>query len=106
MQFSWQANDYLKNKVFVYQAIQSEKAKKVEVQNLVCAGFAGFMYDLSVYDWKNSVELDDGQLVHLQKCAQVVAKLCNDLPVHKIIRCSLTIDWQRWISFIILNWKE
>ena len=98
MQFSWQANHSLKNKVFVYQAIQSEKAKKVGVQNLVCSGFSGFMYDLSVYDWKNSVELDDGQLVHLQKCAQVVAKLCNDLPVHK----NYKVFFDNWLTTLDL----
>ena len=41
------------------------------------------MYDFFVYDGKNSAELDDGKFGHLQKCAQVFAKLWDDLPGHK-----------------------
>ena len=52
-------------------------------KNLVDAGISGYMYDFFVYDGKNFAELDDGKFGHLQKCAQVVAKLCDDLPGHK-----------------------
>ena len=41
------------------------------------------MYDFFGYAGKNSAELDDGKFGHLQKCAQVVAKLCDDLSGHK-----------------------
>ena len=41
------------------------------------------MYEFLVYDGKNSAELVDGTFGHLQKCAQVVEKLCDDLPSHK-----------------------
>ena len=41
------------------------------------------MYVFFVYDGKNSTELDNGKFGHLQKCAQVVAKLCDDLLGHK-----------------------
>ena len=50
---------------------------------LVCAGISCFMCDIFVYDKKNSSELDDGKFGHLQKFAQVVAKLCHHLPGHK-----------------------
>ena len=66
------ANDSFENKVFVYQTIQSEKAKEVEIQNHVRAGTSGFMYDLFVYDGKNSVELDDGKYGHLHKCCKAM----------------------------------
>ena len=32
---------------------------------------------------KNYTGLDNGKFGHLQKCAQVVATLCDDLPAHK-----------------------
>ena len=41
------------------------------------------MYDFFVYDGKDPAELDDGKFGHLQKRAQVLAKLCDDLPGHK-----------------------
>ena len=52
-------------------------------KNLVLAGIFGFMHDFLVYYGKNSEELDDGKFGHLQKCAQVVAKLCDDLRGQK-----------------------
>ena len=60
-----------------------KKPKRWGFKNLVHADIAGFMYDFSVYDGKNSAELDDGKFGHLQKRAQVVTKLCSDLPGHK-----------------------
>ena len=60
-----------------------KKPKKWEFKNLPRVGISGFIYDFLVYDGKNSAELDDGKFGHLQKCAKVVAKLCDDLPGHK-----------------------
>ena len=42
-----------------------------------------FYVDSFVYDGKNSAELDDGEFGQLQKCVQVVEKLCDDLRGHK-----------------------
>ena len=57
--------------------------KKSGFKNLVHADISGFMYDFFTYDGKNSAELDDGKSGHLQKSAQVLTKLCDDLPGHK-----------------------
>lgn len=72
-----------KTKSFVYQTIESEKDKRQGFRNLLRASISGFMYDFSLYDGKNSAELDNKEFGHLQKCAQDVAKLCDDLPCHK-----------------------
>ena len=72
-----------KAKSFVYQTIESEKAKRWGFKNLLRAIISGFMHDFSLYDGNNSAELDNKEFGHLQKCAQVVAKLCDDLPGHK-----------------------
>ena len=60
-----------------------KKPKKLEFKNLALADISGFMYDFFVYDWENPAELDDGKFGHLQKCAQVLANLCDNLPGHK-----------------------
>ena len=60
-----------------------KKPKKWGFKNLVRVGISGFMYDFFIYDGTNSAELDDRKFGHLQKCAQVVANLCDDLPGQK-----------------------
>ena len=64
IQFSWQANNSFKNKVFVSQTIQSEKAKKGGFNNLVCASISCFVYDIFAQNGENSGELDDGKFGH------------------------------------------
>ena len=76
-----------------------KKPKRCWFKNLVHADIAGFMCDFSVYDGKNSAELDDGKFGHLQKCAQVVTKLCSDLPGHKNLKSSLTTGSQSLVQF-------
>ena len=44
------------------------------------AGVSGFMYDFYLYGGKQSNEVRPNS--HLQKCAQVVAKLSIELPRH------------------------
>ena len=61
----------------------TKKPKKWGFKNLTRAGVTGFMYDIFVYDGSKSAELDDGKFGHLKKCAQVVAKLCDDITGHK-----------------------
>lgn len=46
-------------------------------ENLVRAGASGFMYDCYVYAGKDE---PDREAQVLRKCAQVVTKLCKDLP--------------------------
>ena len=41
------------------------------------------MYYFFLYDVKNPAKTDDGKLDYLQKCAQVFANLCDDLPGYK-----------------------
>ena len=55
-----------------------KKPKKWGFKNLVRAGASGFMYDFYLYAGKENDDNPDFQ--GLQKCAQVVAKLCKDLP--------------------------
>ena len=56
------------------------------------------MYDFFVYDGKNSAELDDEKFGHLQKCVQVLAKLCDDLPGHK----NYKVFFDNWIPTLNL----
>ena len=96
----------LKRKYLFIRQDNSKNPKKWGIINLVCPGISGFMYDFFIYDWKNSAELDDGIFAHLQKWAQVVAKLCEDFLVTKIMKCSLTAVSQSWISYITLARQE
>ena len=57
--------------------------KKLEFKNLARAFISGFMYYFFLYDVKNPAKTDDGKLDYLQKCAQVFANLCDDLPGYK-----------------------
>ena len=58
-----------------------KKPKKWGFKNLVRAGASGFMYDFYVYAGKDHNEnANTTPYQHLQKCAQVVAKLSVDLP--------------------------
>ena len=87
-----------KTKYSFIRQYNPKKPKKWRFKNLIHARISGFMYDFFVYDGKNSVELDDGKFDHLQKCAQVVAKLCNDLPGHQ--HCKVFFD--NWFTTLDL----
>lgn len=54
-----------------------KKPKKWGFKNLVRAGASSFMYDFYIYSGK---EEENSNFTDLQKCSQVVAKLCVDLP--------------------------
>ena len=73
----------LKTKYSSIRQYKPKKPKNSGFKNLVRADISGFMYDFFAYDGKNSAELDDGKSGHLQKCAQVLTKLCDDVPGHK-----------------------
>ena len=105
MQFSGQANHSFENKVFIYQTIQSKKAKKCVFKKLVQAGISGFIYGFYVYDGKNSAELGDGKLVIYRNVHKLLQSCVMIFLATKIIKCSLT-GWQRWISYITLDWKD
>ena len=59
-----------------------KKPKKWGFKNLVHAGSSGFMYDFYLYSGKETTN-NDVPYNHLQKSAQVVAKLCQELPGQK-----------------------
>ena len=59
-----------------------KKPKKWGFKNLVRAGSSGFMYDFYLYSGKETTN-NDVPYNHLQKSAQVVAKLCQELPGQK-----------------------
>ncbi len=50
---------------------------------LVRAGSSGLIYDFYIYGGKDTTNPEEVDYAHLQKSAQVVAKLCKDLPCHK-----------------------
>ena len=57
------------------------KPSKWGFKNLVRAGASGFMYDFFVYGGKENTDVNnDDDISKLQKSAQVVAKLCKNLP--------------------------
>ena len=62
-----------------------KKPKKWDFKNLVRAGSSGMMYDFFIYGGKPTINNgnDNTDYDHLQKSAQVVAKLCQNLPSHK-----------------------
>ena len=72
-----------KTKYSSIRKYKPKKSKKSGFKYLVRADISGFTYDFFIYDGKNPAELDDRKFGHLQKCAQVLAKLCDDLPGHK-----------------------
>ena len=62
-----------------------KKPKKWDFNNLVRAGSSRIMYDYFIYEgkpvttnWNDNTDYD-----YLQKSAQVVAKLCQNLSTHK-----------------------
>ena len=59
-----------------------KKPKKWGFKNLVRAGSSGFMWDFYLYSGKETTN-NDVPYNHLQKSAQVVAKLCQELPGQK-----------------------
>ena len=62
-----------------------KKSIKWGFKNLVRAGSSGIMYDCLVNEGKPTTNNgnDNTDYDHLQKSAQVVAKLCQNLPSHK-----------------------
>ena len=59
-----------------------KKPKKWGFKNLVRAGSSGFMYNFYLYSGKETTN-NDVPYNHLQKSAQVVTKLCQELPGQK-----------------------
>ena len=53
-----------------------KKPKKWGFKNLVREGASGFMYNFYLYAGKDEPDPESG----LQKCAQVVSRICKDLP--------------------------
>ena len=75
IQFSSQANYCFESKVFVYQTIQSKKKnKKVGIKKSCLRWYLWFYLSLFDDGW-----LDNEKFGHLQKCAQVYTKLCDNL---------------------------
>ena len=58
-----------------------KKPVKWGFKNLVCAGASGFIYDFYIYAVKNEAA-ENSEFNHLQKSAQVVARLCQHLPAN------------------------
>ena len=68
-----------------YSGIRQYNAKKPVkwgFKNLVQAGASGFMYDFYLYAGKDGQKNDGPEISKLQKCARVVARLCDYLPKH------------------------
>ena len=64
-----------------------KKPKKCGFKNLVQAGTSGMMYDFYIYTGRDEQMQADPDIMHLKKSAQVVARLCEHLPVnvnHKV----------------------
>ena len=64
-----------------------KKPKKWGFKNLVWAGTSGMMYDFYIYTGRDEQMQADPDIMHLKKSAQVVARLCENLPVnvnHKV----------------------
>jgi hypothetical protein len=57
-----------------------QKPVKWGFKNLVRAGASGFMYDFYIYAGKDATMDENPDFKHLQKSAQVVARLCQHLP--------------------------
>lgn len=67
----------------IKQENSKKKKKKIsELKNLFRSGSGGFMYEFYLYSGKENTD-DNAPYNHLQKSAQVVAKLCQDLPEQK-----------------------
>ena len=52
------------------------------------------MHDFFVYDGKNSAEPDDRKFGNLQKYAQIVAKICDNLPDYKAYK----VFFDKWFT--------
>ena len=68
-----------------FTKIKQENPKKTkisELRNLFRSGSGGFMYEFYLYSDKENTD-DNAPYNHLQKSAQVVVKLCQDLPGQK-----------------------
>ena len=73
----------LKTKYSKVRQYNPKKPVKWGFKNLVRAGSSGFMYDFYVYAGKDGAHQQRGNdYNHLQKSAQVVAKLCEHLPAN------------------------
>ena len=75
-----------------------KKPKKWGFKNLVRAGASGYMYDFYVYDGKSSTDDVSEKFNHLQKSAQVVARLCQDLPGHQ----NFKVFFDNWFTTLDL----
>ena len=95
----------LKTKYLSIRQYNPKKPKKCVFKKLVQAGISGFIYGFYVYDGKNSAELGDGKLVIYRNVHKLLQSCVMIFLATKIIKCSLT-GWQRWISYITLDWKD
>ena len=77
-----------------------KRPKKWGFKNLVRAGSSGIMYDFFIYEGKPTTNNgnDNTDYDHLQKSAQVVAKLCQNLPSHK----NHNLFFDNWFSTLEL----
>ena len=73
-----------------------KKPHKWGFKNLVRAGASGIMYDFYIYTGKAADE--DSEYSDLQKSAQVVAKLCRDLPNN----AGFKVCFDNWFSTLDL----
>ncbi len=74
-----------------------KKPHKWGFKNLVRAGASGIMYDFYIYTGK-ALDDDDADYKHLQKSAQVVAKLCRNLPTN----AGFKVCFDNWFSTLSL----
>ena len=74
-----------------------KKPHKWGFKNLVRAGASGMRYDFYIYTGKASEE-EDTEYNNLQKSAQVVAKLCRDLPTN----AGFKVCFDNWFSTLDL----
>lgn len=79
-----------------------KKPCKWGFKNLVRAGASGFMYDFYLYSGRE-LDVEQAPYSNLQKSAQVVAKLCIDLPRnvnHKVFfdNWFTTVDLMRYLK--------
>ena len=91
---------HLKTKFSSIRQYNPKTPKKWGFKNLVRAESSGIMYDFFIYEGKPMTNNghDNTDYDHLQKSAQVVAKLCQNLPSHK----NYKLFFDNWFSTLEL----
>ena len=82
-----------------------KKPVKWGFKNLVRAGASGIIYDFYIYTGKANGDDADEDFESLQKCAQVVARLCKDLPSNRNHRL-LFDNWFTTLDLLIYLKKK